>query len=75
VSRRGKHNQSDSELHRCRGGVIADHMYLQDVNGGVMKVAAGPDGSLLVQGSVQGAQLHIQSLPGWEDTPWSEGEA
>jgi hypothetical protein len=55
--------------------VIADHMYLQDVNGGVMKVAAGPDGSLLVQGSVQGAQLHIQSLPGWEDTPWSEGEA
>jgi hypothetical protein len=24
---------------------------------------------------VQGAQLHIQSLPGWEDTPWSEGES
>jgi hypothetical protein len=40
-----------------------------------MKVAADPEGGLLVQGSVQGAQLRIQSLPGWEDTPWSEGES
>jgi hypothetical protein len=46
----------------------------QDVLGGVMKVAADPSGGLLVAGNVQGAQLRIQSLPGWEDTPWSEGK-
>jgi hypothetical protein len=46
---------------------------LQDTSGGIMQIAAQPDGGLLVQGSVQGAQLKIESLPGWEDTPWSEG--
>jgi hypothetical protein len=48
-------------------------LLLQDVLGGVMKVAADPAGGLLVTGNVQGAQLRIQSLPGWQDTPWSEG--
>uniref|UniRef100_A0A383WJT5 Tocopherol cyclase n=1 Tax=Tetradesmus obliquus TaxID=3088 RepID=A0A383WJT5_TETOB len=54
------------------GATEAPDFCVEDAVGGVMKVAAGPDGSLLVQGNVQGAQLRIESLPGWQDTPWSE---
>ncbi|KAF6259975.1 hypothetical protein COO60DRAFT_1625871 [Scenedesmus sp. NREL 46B-D3] len=54
------------------GATDAPDFCVEDALGGVMKVAAGPTGALLVEGNVQGATLRIQSLPGWEDTPWSE---